>query len=81
MWYKPIKNCHVKNAILGKDLNLGAIGSFIHAFTPHASIEKKKKEKKRIIVYNTFFGTSSMKRFVELKHLELLSTYLKKLLM
>jgi hypothetical protein len=34
----------VKNAILGKDLNLGAIGSFIHAFTPHASIEKKKKE-------------------------------------
>jgi hypothetical protein len=36
----------VKNAILGKDLNLGAIGSFFHVFTLHASIEKKEKRKK-----------------------------------
>jgi hypothetical protein len=25
---KPIENCHLENAILGKDFNLGAIGSF-----------------------------------------------------
>jgi hypothetical protein len=70
----------MKNAILGKDFNLGTIGSFFHAFTPHASIEKKKEKKKGIIAYNIFFGTSSMKRFVEFKHLELLTTCLKKLL-
>jgi hypothetical protein len=34
MQYKPIKNCHVENVILGKDFNLGAIDSFFHAFIP-----------------------------------------------
>jgi hypothetical protein len=33
MQYKPIKNYHVENAILGKDFNLGMNGSFSHAFT------------------------------------------------
>jgi hypothetical protein len=28
MQYKPIKNYHVENAILGKDLNLGTTNSF-----------------------------------------------------
>jgi hypothetical protein len=33
MQYKPIKNFHVENAILGKGFNLGATGFFFHAFT------------------------------------------------
>jgi hypothetical protein len=33
MHYKPIENCHMENVVLGKDLNLGMIGSFFHAFT------------------------------------------------
>jgi hypothetical protein len=33
MQYKFIENYHVENAILGKDFNLGPIGSFFHAFT------------------------------------------------
>jgi hypothetical protein len=33
MKYKPIENCHIENTVLGKDLNLGVIGSFCHAFT------------------------------------------------
>jgi len=33
MQYKPIKNYHMENVVLGKDFNLGAIGSFFHAFT------------------------------------------------
>jgi len=32
MQYKPIKNYHVENVVLRKDLNLGAAGSFFHAF-------------------------------------------------
>ncbi len=28
MHCKPIKNCHLENAVFGKDFNLGAIGSF-----------------------------------------------------
>jgi hypothetical protein len=28
MHYKPIENYHVENVILGKDFNLGTIGSF-----------------------------------------------------
>jgi len=32
--YKPIKNCHVENAIRKKDFNLGASNSFFHVFTP-----------------------------------------------
>jgi len=31
--YKSIENCHVKNAVLGKDFNLGTTNSFFHAFT------------------------------------------------
>jgi hypothetical protein len=31
---KPIKICHVGNAILRKDFNLGTTSSFFHAFTP-----------------------------------------------
>jgi hypothetical protein len=27
---KPIENCHLENAVLGKDFNLGAIGFFFH---------------------------------------------------
>jgi hypothetical protein len=34
MHYTPLENCHVENGILGKDFNLGVIGSFFHAFTP-----------------------------------------------
>jgi hypothetical protein len=33
MQYEPIKNCHMENAILGKDFNFGAIGFLFHAFT------------------------------------------------
>jgi hypothetical protein len=33
MQYKPIKNYHMKNVVLGKDFNLGVIGSFFHVFT------------------------------------------------
>jgi len=33
MQYKPIKNCHVENAILAKDFNLGAIDFLFHVFT------------------------------------------------
>jgi hypothetical protein len=33
MQYKPIENYHMENEILGKEFNLGAIGSFFHAFT------------------------------------------------
>jgi hypothetical protein len=33
MQYKLIENYHVENAIFGKDFNLGATGSFFHAFT------------------------------------------------
>ncbi len=33
MQYIPIENYHVENAILGKDFNLGTIGSFFHVFT------------------------------------------------
>jgi hypothetical protein len=32
MQHKPTKNCHVENAILRKDFNLGATSSFFHAF-------------------------------------------------
>jgi hypothetical protein len=28
MEYKPIENCLVENAVLGKEFNLGATGSF-----------------------------------------------------
>jgi hypothetical protein len=31
--YEPIKNCHMENALLGKDFNFGAIGLLFHAFT------------------------------------------------
>jgi hypothetical protein len=34
MQYKPIKNYYVKNAILGKDFNLGMISFLFHIFTP-----------------------------------------------
>jgi hypothetical protein len=33
MQYKPIKNCHVENADLGKDFNLGVTSSLFQAFT------------------------------------------------
>jgi hypothetical protein len=33
MQYTPIKICHVENAVLGHDFNLGVIGFFFHAFT------------------------------------------------
>jgi hypothetical protein len=42
MQYKPIKNCHVENTIIGKDYNLGATGSFFHASPMNY---KKTKEK------------------------------------
>jgi hypothetical protein len=34
MHYKPIEICHVENAILGKDFNLGATGSFFLMLSP-----------------------------------------------
>jgi hypothetical protein len=42
-------------------------------------IEKKTKGKKGIFAYNTFFGTSSMKRHVKFEHLELLTSYVEKI--
>jgi hypothetical protein len=33
MQYKPIKNYHMKNAILGKDFNLSVTRFFFHVFT------------------------------------------------
>jgi hypothetical protein len=41
-------------------------------------IEKKTKGEKGIIVYNTSFGTSSMKRHIEAEHLEFITTYVEK---
>jgi hypothetical protein len=32
MHYKPTKNCHEENAILGKDLNLGVTNSVFYVF-------------------------------------------------
>jgi hypothetical protein len=32
MHYKPTKNCHKENVILGKDLNLGMTNSSFNAF-------------------------------------------------
>jgi len=33
MHYKPIENCHMENAILGKDFNLGTTNFLFHVFT------------------------------------------------
>jgi len=33
MQYKQIENYHMENVVLENDFNLGAIGSFFHAFT------------------------------------------------
>jgi hypothetical protein len=33
MQYKPIEDCHVENAILRKDFNLGTTSSIFHVFT------------------------------------------------
>jgi len=33
MQYKPIENCHMANAVLGKDFNLGMIDFLFHLFT------------------------------------------------
>jgi hypothetical protein len=33
MQYKQIENYNVENAVLGKDFNLGVIGSLFHTFT------------------------------------------------
>ncbi len=41
MQYKPIKNCHVENVILGKDFNLGTTSSLFHVFT-HENVFLKK---------------------------------------
>jgi hypothetical protein len=41
-------------------------------------IEKKTKGKKRIIAYNTSFGIGSMKRHIEFEHLELITSYVEK---
>jgi hypothetical protein len=41
-------------------------------------IEKKTKGKRKIFAYNTFFGTSSMKKHVESEHLELLTSYVER---
>jgi hypothetical protein len=38
-------------------------------------IEKKTKGKKVNIIYNAFFGTSSMKMHVEYEHFVFLTTY------
>ncbi len=43
-------------------------------------IEKKTKGKKGIIAYNTFFGTSAMKKHVEFEHFNFWLLLLKKLL-
>jgi len=43
-------------------------------------IEKfKTRRRKKIIAYNTLFGTSSMKNHVEYEHFELVTTYVEKL--
>jgi hypothetical protein len=34
MHYKPIENCQMENAILGKDFDLGTTNSFFHVFIP-----------------------------------------------
>ncbi len=45
---------------------------------PFTLIEKKTKIKKGIIAYNTLFGTSPMKMHVEYEHLEILTSYVEK---
>jgi transposase len=47
MQYKPIVNYHMENVVLGKQFNLGVIGSFFHAFTL-STIELKNVVKKRL---------------------------------
>jgi hypothetical protein len=42
---------------------------------PPSLIKKKTKREKGIIVYNSSFGTSSMKRHVEPQHLEFIIAY------
>jgi hypothetical protein len=49
MQYKLIKNYHVENAILGKDSNLGAIGSFFHAFTLMSQMDLHKFQNLSIV--------------------------------
>jgi hypothetical protein len=34
MQYKLVEKCHMENAVLGKDLNLGVTSFFFHAFIP-----------------------------------------------
>jgi hypothetical protein len=46
---------------------------------PPSLIENKTKRKRGIISYNTSFGTSSMKRHVKTKHLELVISYAKEI--
>jgi len=41
MQYKPIENYHMENVVLGKDFNLGVIGSFFCAFTHQALFSTK----------------------------------------
>ncbi len=45
---------------------------------PLTLIKTNTKGKRGIISYNTFFGSSSMKRHVESEHLELLTSYIEK---
>jgi len=41
MHHKPIEKYHVKNVVLGKDLNLGSTSSFFHDFTHMQHLFKK----------------------------------------
>jgi hypothetical protein len=41
---------------------------------------EENKRKKGIIAYNTLFGTSAMKKYVEFEHMNFLLPLLKKLL-
>jgi hypothetical protein len=41
-------------------------------------LKRRPKGKKRIIVYNTSFGIGSMKRHIEFEYLELITSYVEK---
>jgi hypothetical protein len=59
MQYKPIKICHAKNAILGKDFNLGMIGFFFHAFTPRSRTYLFNHDLKHAYVYSHLMCASN----------------------
>jgi hypothetical protein len=52
MQYKLIENCHMENAVLGKDFNLGATSSFFHAFILMSQMDLHKFQNLSIVSHH-----------------------------